>query len=136
MVSLYHHCFFVNDVQNAGLVRVMRRRLPFADYGDVRSNLPRFIESALMDGSLLSRFTWVDFVRAWADRADLPQTRYEDLRSRPTAELRRLCSAVVGSEITEEFAQAVVEEFSFARQSGRRPGEENKSSFIRRGVVG
>ena len=30
----------------------------------------------------------------------------------------------------------IAEEFSFERQAGRRPGEEGKRSFLRKGIVG
>jgi hypothetical protein len=35
-----------------------------------------------------------------------------------------------------EEAAAIADEFSFERQSGRKAGEENKESFLRKGVVG
>jgi hypothetical protein len=43
---------------------------------------------------------------------------------------------LTGDKLRPERADAVTEEFSFERQSGRRSGEENKGSFLRKGVVG
>ena len=43
---------------------------------------------------------------------------------------------MTGERLSLEEATAIAEEFSFERQAGRQPGEENKRSFLRKGVVG
>jgi hypothetical protein len=50
-------------------------------------------------------------------------------------ELRRIFTELSGYELGMNEATAIVEEFSFTRQSGRRFGEE-KRSFMRKGIVG
>jgi hypothetical protein len=62
--------------------------------------------------------------------------RYEDLRRDAGGELRRVVRELTGRELDPGRAAEIVEEFSFERQAGRRSGEENKRSFLRKGVVG
>jgi hypothetical protein len=62
--------------------------------------------------------------------------RYEDLRRETVGGLQRIVLELTGSHLRPEKASAIVEEFSFQRQAGRRPGEEDRRSFLRKGVVG
>jgi hypothetical protein len=62
--------------------------------------------------------------------------RYEDLiGSRSQAEFQRLFQHV-GIRFPEEVLRALLEEYSFERQSGRQPGEEDQGSKLRKGVAG
>ncbi len=135
MVSWYHHCLFPNERQNAPLVAETRRDLSFEDYEDVRNNLPAFLEYAFTR-QRRPHFTWPQFVRNWHDRKGVVHTSYEALRRDAAGELRRISWELAGRDLDPERAREIAEEFSFARQSGRRVGEENKGSFIRKGVVG
>ena len=95
-----------------------------------------FIERAFTRGIAQPRFSWTEFVRNWTGRSDVVYTRYEELHAKPVQELRRICLEAGGSEISEARARCVVEEMSFTRQTGRRPGQEDKASLARRGLVG
>jgi hypothetical protein len=50
--------------------------------------------------------------------------------------VQRIVLELTGRRLGSEEAAAIAEEFSFERQAGRRPGEEDKRSFLRKGVVG
>ena len=43
---------------------------------------------------------------------------------------------ITGVDLPPERARAILDEHSFARQSGRKPGEANPRSFLRKGIVG
>ncbi|MCA1847755.1 MAG: sulfotransferase domain-containing protein [Actinobacteria bacterium] len=59
------------------------------------------------------------------------------MRRETARELRRVVLGLTGERrLGPEEATAIVEEFSFERQAGRRPGEEDRGSFLRKGVVG
>ena len=136
MVSWYHHCLFPNDRYNAVLVDMTRKDLAFEDYEDVRANLPAFIEYAFTR-QRHPGFSWAQFVRRWHGRKEgVVHTSYEALRRDTAGELVRISRELAGRDLDPERAGEIAEEFSFARQSGRKPGQENKSSFIRKGVVG
>lgn len=137
MVSWYHHCLFLNERSNALLVRQTREQFHSANYADVRSNLPRFLEYAFT----VQRhpgFTWAHFVNQWYGRKGAVFVRYEDLRRDPANELVRIISGLgmTGKTPTHEQLRTIVEYYSFERQSGRQAGQESKSSFMRKGIVG
>jgi hypothetical protein len=78
--------------------------------------------------------------RAMADAALLGdsyyQVRYEDLLAEPVGEVRRLLE-FLGADSDEEVARRCVEAASFEQLSGGRPqGEEDSSSFYRKGIAG
>ena len=136
MVSWYHHCLFPNDRYNSVLVELTRKDLAFADYEDVRGNLSTFIEYAFTR-QRHPGFSWAQFVRRWHGRKEgVVHTSYEALRQDTAGELVRISRELAGRDLDPERAREIADEFSFARQSGRKPGQENKSSFIRKGVVG
>jgi Sulfotransferase domain len=134
MVSWYHQQLIPhewNDLQ----VRRSRRELALEDYEDVYKNLPAFIEYVFRRPHS-PRFSWADFVRRWHGRKGAIHVRYEGLRGDTAGELRRVVRELTGKRLSQEEATAIAEEFSFERQAGRRAGEENKESFLRKGVVG
>ena len=63
------------------------------------------------------------------------EVRYEDLLERPVEEVRRLLD-FLGAEADEETAKQCVDATSFERMSKRKRGEEDSSSFFRKGVAG
>jgi hypothetical protein len=64
------------------------------------------------------------------------QVRYEDLLAEPVGEVRRLLG-FLGADSGEEVARKCVEAASFEQLSGgRSKGEEDSSSFYRKGVAG
>ena len=151
MVSWYHQQLIPHE-WNEHQVSRSRKELPLEDYSDVYENLPAFIEYAFTHPRpMLSpwadfvrpftslhapNFSWTDFVRRWHGRKDAIHVRYEDLRRDTAGELRRVVLGLTGERLSPEVATSIAEEFSFERQAGRQPGEENKRSFLRKGVVG
>jgi hypothetical protein len=134
MVSWYHQQLIPHE-WNERQVRRSRRELPLEDYGDVYKNLPAFIEYA-SSRSHSPSFSWADFVRRWHGRKGAVHVRYENMREDTPGELRRIVLGLTGERLSLEEATAIAEEFAFERQAGRRAGEENKRSFLRKGVVG
>jgi Sulfotransferase domain len=134
MVSWYHQQLIPHE-WNELQVRRSRRELALEDYEDVYKNLPAFIEYAFRRPHS-PRFSWADFVRRWHGRKGAIHVRYEDLREHTARELRRVVLGLTALRLSPEEASAIAEEFSFERQAGRRAGEENKESFLRKGVVG
>lgn len=135
MVSSYYHSFFLNERENAPLVRATRKELQFDDYRDVSTNLPTFIEYAFTRRRH-PRFTWSAFVDKWAADTGVIHSRYEDLLNDTAAELSRIVAALTGSRLDSGCSASIAKEFSFSRQSGRQPGTESTTSFMRKGVAG
>jgi hypothetical protein len=134
MVSWYHQQLIPHEWNELQVGR-SRRDLPLEDYEDVYGNLPAFIEYAFTRPHSPS-FSWADFVRCWHGRKNAVHVRYEDLRTDTASELLRIVLGLTGEQLVPEEASAIAEEFSFERQAGRSAGEEDRRSFLRKGVVG
>lgn len=134
LVSWYHQQLIPHQWNDRQVAR-SRRELPPMDYEDVYANLPTFIEYAFTRPHSPG-FSWTDFVRRWYWRSGAVHVRYEDLRRDAAAELRRVAGELTGEDIGPGRAAGIADEFSFERQAGRRSGEEDKGSFLRKGVVG
>jgi len=134
MVSWYHQQLIPHEWNQAQVAR-SRRELPLEDYDDVYENLPAFIEYAFTRPHSPG-FSWTDFVRRWHGRKGVVHVRYEDLRHDTAGELLRIARELASEKLSMEVASAIADEFSFERQSGRPSGEENKESFLRKGVIG
>jgi hypothetical protein len=111
LVSHYHHLLIWNErnARQPKEVLYHRRRLRFEDYGDVRANLPAFIDFAFTHRpSRLHRFTfmgdWATFNEAWLTQDRVPadlivRTRYEDLLENTKVELARVLGAALDETI-------------------------------------
>lgn len=138
IVSFYYHCYFVNEHHNALLVRLMKERLPFADYANIRANLPNFIRFVSRT-PLSPSFTWPAFVAVWAGRPGIVQTHYEALRADAPAELSRVVAALTGQRLSTQRAEKVAEAHSFARvkaQAEAKRPDGAEIPFVREGAIG
>lgn len=138
LVSWYYHCYFANEHSNRALTVEMKARLPFADYHDIRSNLPHFINFVNRQ-PLTPRFTWAQFAQSWIDRPDVVYAKYEDMRARPVDELNRVLIQRFGIEARPEDLESVVAEHSFAaakKRAQEAASADVEMSFVREGSLG
>ncbi len=135
LISQYYHSLFKNEKGNARLVDITRNKLKFSDYNDIRNNLVDFIEYTYINKKH-PNFSWADFANVWAERQDAAHVRYEDLRQNPGSELKRVVKIISNKDIDLSSAQQIAEKYSFEKQSGRKPGQENTGSFMRKGIIG
>lgn len=138
MTSLYHHLLFnLPENKRVGFwAHTFRRDLPFSDYDNTAENLPVFLEY-FFTRPRGPHFTWADFARRWHNRPETVHVRYEDLRRDAVGELQQVVFGLTAKPLDAQRAMAIVNEFSFERLSqGRQPGQEEKGSFFRKGVVG
>lgn len=139
-VSSYFHMLFESDKNSPHLVDRCRDDLQFSDYDDVRSNMPRFIEYLFSEHhkktlTRRNQFTWSEFVDAWLPR-DVVQVKYEDLVSNGVEVMSVVINKLTGDAADLEKLSKIVDEFSFEKQTNRKPGEENTKSFLRKGQPG
>ena len=104
---------------------------------DVRSNLPRFIQLEMEDPSA-ARLSWPDHIRNWRvpERPRVTVVSYEALVADGVTALSTLMENLTDAPIDMERIKLTVDRFDFANTAGRRPGEEDRSNFLRKGVVG
>ena len=78
---------------------------------------------------------WLTHVSTWLQHQHTALIRYEDLKTAPEATLDRLFRQL-GVLVTPEIIQQALEIFDFKQLSQRNAGEEDRSSFFRKGIVG
>ncbi len=110
------------------------------DPADVVGNLPRFIEDEYANPKQSFGANWADHVRGWlspdTDSDRVRVVTYESLLEDPTGVLADAVRWACGEEPDEWVVRMTVEKNSMRRLTGRRPGEEDRGEFIRKGVAG
>ena len=105
---------------------------------NLSANLPRFIEAELTEPFLpVVTRPWHEHVRSW--RAAGRRTtfvRYEDLLSDTGAALAKVIEGMQGEPADRALVALAVDRCSFARQTGRAQGTEDRSKFARKGIAG
>ena len=109
---------------------------PGFDPHDVRANLPRFIENELQNPRAAHGQAWHAHVADWWDRPRVHHTTYEALLADTEAELGRLMTEMTGEPANSSHVASAVERYAFRAQTGRAAGEEDRSSFLRKGKAG
>jgi hypothetical protein len=144
MVSYYYHSFFRNELGNAPLVKLMRKRFNFNELEDIKGNLLPFMKG-MFDDPISPNFSWLDFVNRWASRPDVLICRYEDLRLDTAGTLCRLFESLTGENgLDRGRAQNIADSYTMQNMRKRKAelnpgmkGQENAEiSFIRKGSVG
>lgn len=141
LTSYYHHLVLGNvNTLNDNLKRnnLLQRReaLGFKDINDVKANLPKFIEYIHNDYTKkLNGFTWAEFIDSYLSVEDVLVVKYEDMLLDATKELHRVLDFVDFS-LDDIAIKKNVDKYSFKNQTNRTPGEEDKKSFLRKGISG
>lgn len=106
------------------------------DLSKSKENLPKFIESSFANPKIMHDTSWHLHILDWWDRKNVFHTRYEDLLENTPAELTRLMSELTGEVADPVKVASAVNRYSFVTASGRKPGQEERSSFLRKGQSG
>jgi hypothetical protein len=130
-------------VENVGTYNAVSRRFHYLfgrgfDPWDLERNLPTFLESEMEAPFLWAvRQSWPEHVRTWHMKANSTTfVKYEDMLQDCTGVLASLLAHYLGTEVDQQEITYTAERYSFARQSGRAPGIEDRSSFARKGIQG
>jgi hypothetical protein len=147
IVSYYYFFFFMaSETPNHKDYLYIKKQLVFKNYDDVKSNLPSFIEFMFTYTPpkyirISYEGNWSDFNRKWSNycRENIDKVimvKYEDLLKDTEKELIRILNRLNTFGIDEERVKEIVKKYSFQRQSGRKQGNENPKSFLRKGISG
>jgi hypothetical protein len=137
-VSFYYHSYFINEHKNRALVEGMKRVLPFRDYLDIHSNLPKFIRF-LTATPLSPRFNWLQFFDKWHGRNDVCHTSYESLREHTKPELVKILEHVAGPDMAKAGIDSAISKNAFSvhrAKAASKTSEAVEMSFVREGSVG
>ena len=136
MVSAYYHFLHLNETNLKSAVEQRRQYLAFKDFDDIRANLPKFIEYMFDDYARpIQRCSWRQFMDSWRDR-NAAFVRYEDLLGDCHSTMSRVISELTQQPIDDARLAGVVEQFSWRKLAGRKPGSIKKGSFMRKGIAG
>jgi len=132
VVSQYFHYLIYNE-KNKYLVDKHRKYFKVEDYENVVENLPKFIE--YVNNTKYHHFTWSEFVNSWINQENIIFTSYEKFRKNPVDELIRVTN-LLAQRLSQHEAEVIVDKYFFRKLYGRKEGEENNNSFLRKGIVG
>jgi hypothetical protein len=143
MVSFYFHRMraIQQDVLSPYQERMRKRYARAFGDGfepqDTPKNLPAFIELE-MTKPRSSRISWPEHIRQWSlpHKDHVAYLSYEELLSDPHETLSRALSTFLDTPLDHQLLDEIIERYSFARMTKRKPGQEDRSSFIRKGVAG
>ncbi len=135
IISQYYQSLFKNDRGNQRLVDDTRKNLKFSNYEDIKNNLLDFIKY-VYSRKAYPKFSWSDFYQVWGQRNNVIHVKYEDSRHNAVFELQRIVTALTNKPFDINQANIIADKYSFEQQAGRVPGLEDKSSFLRKGIVG
>ena len=136
MVSAYYHFLFVNETNLISAVEQKRKHLGFQDFDDIQANLPKFIEYMFEDyAKPMRRCSWRNFMDSWRDRPAV-FVRYEELLGDCHKAMNRVIAELTNESIDEAKLAGVVEQYSWRKLAGRKPGTSKKGAFMRKGIAG
>ncbi len=137
MVSAYYHFLFENDRNPPYSIAKHRAKVNFENYDDIQTNMPAFIQY-MFEGFAEGRthFNWSEGVNSYYDQPQVCIVKYEDLLKDAAHELERTISFLGKPKLPKAELQAIVEKYSFKKLAKRKQGEENKKSFLRKGIAG
>lgn len=139
MVSAYFHFLFDNSHNHSNMVKYTRGKLLFDDYNAIIENLPRFIEYMFTEypDKNSIHFCWSEMVRnAKKYNNQICTIKYEDLLSTPDQCIENALQFYEISSPGQKRLREIVDDYSFKKMTKRSPGQENRKSFVRKGISG
>lgn len=107
------------------------------DTTDAKQYLPKFIELE-MNNPRGARQNWADHIRGWhaPAREHIAYLSYEQLLTDPHPTLSRCLEQLTGEPTDPDKLTDAIARYDFAKLTGRKPGQEDTGSFMRKGVAG
>ena len=137
-VSLVHHRWNHADLYELKPEELAKRQAYRENHGMLATGEGMFTEGTLRNLAI----RWKELVNKSSEDgrrllgANYAELKYEDLLERPEEEIRRLLD-FLGADAEEKTVKDCIKAASFeALSSGRQRGEEDSTSFFRKGVAG
>jgi len=105
-----------------------------------RENMATFLDRLFKypTGGWMKLPSWGSHVKSYFDHAseNLHLARYEDLLIDGKATLATIIERLTGDSADDDRIAETIQRYSFKNQSGRKPGQENRGSYLRKGQAG
>ena len=127
----------IPEGQRRKLSRRQRRIFPgFTSHADKQGNFNRFVEAQMKRPHI--GINWGDHVLSYYEAANpgMVLLKYEDLRLDGPRTFASAMRDLTGRDPDMDRIQVTLDRFSFDKQSGRKAGQEDAKSFLRKGQVG
>ncbi|MEM8947297.1 MAG: sulfotransferase domain-containing protein [Planctomycetota bacterium] len=139
IVSMYFYLSkHLPDGDHPNVPRWLRRYFRgLKNKANVREFLPKFIEYQFQRPAGC-RVDWNAHLDSYfrSSREDVPFVKYENLLIDPKSEMVKALGTLTGEPVDEELLEFAIRKFSFEKQTGRKRGEQESSSFVRKGAAG
>ena len=147
-VSFYYHQLIWSNKNKLDpkTVTYTRKNLPFEDYNDIAKNFPEYLDYSFNHKPSKWHYFnfpghWASYNKKWEEELkngnpNIYMLRYENLLLDTEGTLKDVLSDFFEIEVDEDRLRQIVHKFSFENQTKRKKGEEDKSSFLRKGIVG
>jgi Sulfotransferase domain len=106
------------------------------DPEDAVGNMPKYIEYQMTVAPTTHGVTWQQHIRDWWEKPQVGHVSYENLLSDPVPELAQAIEKASGKEADRRLIEIAVQRHAFASETGRKAGQENRDSFLRKGIAG
>lgn len=135
-VSYYFHMIVGNNKIDFKKTLANRKKLKINDPENIKENLPQFIQYLNTEYTKgFNKFSWSEFIDSYLDKDNVCLIRYEKMLEDTKAEMYKALN-YLGYDIDESKLEETIQKFTFKKQTQRKPGEENKNSFLRKGIAG
>lgn len=144
-VMVSHYFFRMMEMRNppdTASGRRWRRRYerafgPNFDANDSRTWMARFVELE-MTRPRWGQLTWPQHISDWydLDRRHIAFLSYEQLLNEPIKTLKEALEKFIDSPVDLEQLEQTMHRYSFENMSGRQRGQEDRNSFLRKGIIG
>ncbi len=139
LVSQYFHLSRpIAPGDHPSLTARQRRTFPaMVNKANVRDNIAGFIERQMTKPNS-SRVNWGEHVRSHFEgtNSNVVMLRYEDLLGNGEPALAGAMSQLTSQEADLDRVRDTIKKFSFRQQAGQHAGQEDRSSFLRKGQSG
>ena len=139
LVSQYFfHARLIPEGDHPHLPAHLRRIYPgLVNKKNLRDNFAPFLERQMRAPSS-ARANWADHVRSYFEvrNPNVVLLRYEDLLRDGEKTLAEAMARLTGEEPDFQRSGDAIRKYSFRTLTGRSPGQEDRSSFLRKGQAG
>ncbi len=136
MVSLYHHLYIGHQISRQSALKKFRSQAPFCDFENIKENMPAFIDYTFTRYKLNGqKMNWKNITDSFLDKPNVTLVKYEHLLNNTFGEMELVLKKISDAPVLKNKLEEAINLYSFQNQTNRLRGQENKNSFLRKGIA-